>query len=62
MKSKNKKLTSVKIHPDLFNRFKEYSINEDITFQKVAERSLFLYLNDDNFKKLIDSFNDKHIK
>ena len=50
MRSKDKKLTSVRLHPELFNRFKSRCITEDFTFQKLAERSIFLYLTDEEFK------------
>mgnify|MGYP003344370997 FL=1 len=53
MRSKDKKLTSVRLHPELFNKFKSRCISEDFTFQKLAERSIFLYLTDKEFKDKI---------
>ena len=53
MRSKDKKLTSVRLHPELFNKFKSRCISEDFTFQKLAERSIFLYLTDKEFKEKI---------
>tara|TARA_X000001382_G_scaffold6874_1_gene5339 strand:+ start:912 stop:1100 length:189 start_codon:yes stop_codon:yes gene_type:complete len=53
MRSKDKKLTSVRLHPELFNKFKTRCISEDFTFQKLAERSIFLYLTDKEFKNKI---------
>lgn len=53
MKSKNKKLTSVRVDPELFFKFKEVCIKDNFTFQKLADRSLFLYLNDEKFKEKI---------
>jgi len=53
MRSKDKKLTSVRLHPELFNRFKTRCITEDFTFQKLAERSIFLYLTDEDFKEKV---------
>jgi hypothetical protein len=53
MRSKDKKLTSVRLHPKLFNKFKTRCISEDFTFQKLAERSIFLYLTDKEFKDKI---------
>jgi hypothetical protein len=50
MRSKDKKLTSVRLHPVLFNRFKTTCIAEDFTFQKLAERAIYLYLTDEDFK------------
>jgi len=53
MRSKDKKLTSVRLHPELFNRFKTRCITEEFTFQKLAERSIFLYLTDEEFKEKV---------
>ena len=55
MPSKNEKLvlTSVKIHEDLFSEFKVASIVNKFNLQKLVNRSIHLYLNDDNFKKQI---------
>lgn len=48
-----KKLTSVKIEEDLFNEFKVDCVKENFTFQKLAERAIYLYLTDDEFKEKI---------
>lgn len=53
MRSKDKKLTSVRLHPELFNRFKTRCITEEFTFQKLAERAIFLYLTDEDFKEKV---------
>lgn len=53
MKNTDKKLTSVRIHPDLFEKFKEECKTEKFTFQKLAERAIFLYLTDESFKDRI---------
>ncbi len=53
LKSTDKKLTSVRIHPDLFEKFKEVCKTEKFTFQKLAERAIFLYLTDEEFKKTL---------
>ena len=45
------KLTSVKILNELYEKFKEDS--SDITLQKLVNRSMDLYLKDENYKKLI---------
>lgn len=60
MRSKNKKLTSVRVEPELFSKFKEVCIKEDFTFQKLADRSIFLYLTDEDFRIKIK--NQKEIK
>jgi hypothetical protein len=53
----NIKLTSVKILEDRYNRFKEFNINRPMTLQKLVNRSLVLYLNDDEFRNTIDNMN-----
>jgi hypothetical protein len=46
-------LTSVKVKTDLFNDFKVECVRRKFSFQKLADRSLFLYLTDDDFRKKI---------
>lgn len=50
-------LTSVKIKEDNFNRFKHLSIENKMSFQKLVERSLFLYATDEDFKRKINNTN-----
>jgi len=59
----NKRLTSVKIDSDLFERFKEECVKDVFTFQKLAERSIYLYMTDETFKqKLMNQINVGPIK
>ena len=53
MKSSQKKLTSVRVHPKLFTKFKELCLKEDFSFQKLADRCLYLFLTDKVFKEKI---------
>ncbi len=46
-------LTSVKVQSDLFENFKIECVRRKFSFQKLADRSLFLYLTDENFRKQI---------
>ena len=46
-------LTSVKVQTDLFNDFKVECVRRKFSFQKLADRSLFLYLTDEDFRKKI---------
>jgi hypothetical protein len=46
-------LTSVKVQSDLFNDFKVECVRRKFSFQKLADRSLFLFLTDENFRKTI---------
>ena len=46
-------LTSVKVKSDLFENFKIECVKRKFSFQKLADRSLFLYLTDESFRKQI---------
>ena len=46
-------LTSVKVKSDLFENFKIECVKKKFSFQKLADRALFLYLTDDDFRKQI---------
>ena len=50
---KDMTLTSVKIKSDLFENFKIECVKRKFSFQKLADRSLFLYLTDEDFRKQI---------
>ena len=51
--SENQKLTSVKIDEDMFDDFRISCIKHKFSFQKLAERSIHLYLNDEDFRKKV---------
>ena len=55
---KNSKLTSVKILEDLYKRFKATTVNTKMTLQKLTNRSIDLYLIDDNFKNTVETHNN----
>jgi hypothetical protein len=46
-------LTSVKVQSDLFENFKIECVRRKFSFQKLADRAIYLYLTDDDFKKQI---------
>ena len=46
-------LTSVKIKSDLFENFKIECVKRKFSFQKLADRTLFLYLTDEDFRRKI---------
>ena len=48
-------LTSVKVQADLFENFKIECVKRKFSFQKLADRSLYLYLTNENFRKQINS-------
>ena len=50
---KDMTLTSVKVKSDLFENFKIECVKRKFSFQKLADRALFLYLTDEDFRKTI---------
>jgi hypothetical protein len=46
-------LTSVKIPEDLFEQFKIACVKYKFSVQKLTERSMFLYLTDEEYRKNI---------
>ena len=49
------KLTSDKILEDLYKRFKYTTVNTKMTLQKLTNRSIDLYLTDENYKNTIET-------
>tara|TARA_R100000030_G_scaffold4175_2_gene2934 strand:- start:344 stop:538 length:195 start_codon:yes stop_codon:yes gene_type:complete len=47
------KLTSVKVIDELYRKFKEKSISEDFSLQKLVNRSLHLFVYDKDFKEKV---------
>ena len=54
-------LTSVKVQTDLFNDFKVECVRRKFSFQKLADRSIYLYLTDEDFRKKIHNHNNLEI-
>ena len=50
----NSKLTSVKILEDLYRRFKSATVNTKMTLQKLTNRSIHLYLTDEQYNKKLE--------
>ena len=46
-------LTSVKVKSDLFENFKIECVKRKFSFQKLADRALFLYLTDEDIRRKI---------
>lgn len=46
-----KKLTSVKVDQELFQDFKEECVRYKFSLQKLVDRSIYLYLTDEEFKQ-----------
>ena len=53
MAQKAMTLTSVKVKADLFENFKIECVRRKFSFQKLSDRSIFLYLTDEEFRKKI---------
>ena len=51
----NSKLTSVKILEDLYKRFKVTTVNTKMTLQKLTNRSIDLYLTDEQYKQNLET-------
>ena len=55
----NTKLTSVKILENLYNHFKIKNVsNPSMSLQKLTNRAIHLYINDEDFREKVNS-NDK---
>jgi len=52
------KLTSVKVADNLFQDFKISSIRHKFNLQKLVNRSVHLYLNDEEFRKKLHNHTD----
>ena len=50
---KEEKLTSVKVINELYRKFREKSIRDDFSLQKLVNRSLDLFVHDEKFQKTI---------
>jgi hypothetical protein len=46
-------LTSVKVHPKIFDEFKIFCIKTKFSLQKLTDRSMYLYITDEEFRKKI---------
>ena len=55
-------LTSVKVKSDLFENFKIECVKRKFSFQKLADRAIFLYLTNDDFRKQITNQTNLEIK
>ena len=58
---KNTKLTSVKILESLYERFKLNTVNTKMTLQKLTNRSVDRFLNDNKFKEEIETYSNLNI-
>ena len=52
------KLTTVKIIKNLYSSFKRISFDSNITLQKLVNRSVHKYINDEEFKNEINNYDE----
>lgn len=50
------KLTTVKIIKDIYSKFKRLSFDSNITLQKLVNRSVNKYIEDENFRNEINNY------
>ena len=53
MTKKELVLTSVKVQSDLFEEFKISCVRHKFSLQKLVDRTIHLYLTDDEFRKVL---------
>lgn len=46
-------LTSVKVHNNIFESFKIFCVRTKFSLQKLTDRSMFLYITNEDFRKQI---------
>ena len=54
----DEKLTSVKITQPLFDEFKMASLQNNFSFKKLADRAIYLYLTDRDFRERVHKQNN----
>ena len=54
----NYKLTSVKVLKELYRKFKSSNLDDEFTLQKLVNRSMDLYLLDENFNNQIKTWHN----
>ena len=59
---KEEKLTSVKITQPLFDKFKMACLEDNFSFKKLADRAIFLYLTDKDFRSKVHQINNIKLK
>tara|TARA_B100000497_G_scaffold119929_1_gene147828 strand:+ start:886 stop:1080 length:195 start_codon:yes stop_codon:yes gene_type:complete len=52
----NTKLTTVKIITDIYSKFKRLSFDSNLTLQKLVNRSVDKYIEDDSFRTEINEY------
>lgn len=60
--TKEEKLTSVKITQPLFDNFKMACLQDNFSFKKLADRAIYLYLTDKEFRDKLHKVNNIKLK
>ena len=60
--NKEMTLTSVKVQSNLFENFKIECVKRKFSFQKLADRAIFLYLTNEDFRTQINTQTSLEIK
>lgn len=60
--TKEEKLTSVKITQPLFDKFKMACLEDNFSFKKLADRAIYLYLTDKDFREKLHKINNVKLK
>ncbi len=55
-------LTSVKVQSELFEQFKVSCVKHKFSLQKLADRTIHLYLTDEEFRRKIHNHNNLKIE
>ena len=54
------KLTSVKVINELYKKFKNKTIEDEFSLQKLVNRSLALFVHDEKFRKSVIEYTELH--
>ena len=55
------KLTSVKVLTNLYEQFRVLTVNSKMSLQKLSNRTVHLYLTDEDFRNKIDTHDELSI-
>lgn len=55
------KLTTVKIVKEVYSKFKRISFDSNITLQKLVNRSVHKYIDDEDFRKEINNYDQLQV-
>lgn len=61
MNKKDMTLTSVKVQSELFEQFKVSCVKYKFSLQKLADRTIHLYLTDEEFRRKLHNHNNLNL-